>query len=655
MAGKRALRKRLRALDEERGEARRELGAVVLGMYRAHSLDTGALSREAATLAELETEITAIVTEIKGEDPDPAPVLTDGTIGETVEADRLPSTEFIALKADDEEPSGDSGEDEGSAADVRTEAEAEAGGAPVIPAAPITEVQKLPEIDEDPEEDETGEDPDDDESPNEEAPGPLVVPAAPVSTPEPEPDAEPPPPSRLDEIEVQLDDAEKKARKAAKEARLQAEAAASAEISALESDLEAEQERAVEALDALRAKLEESETRADEAEEALRVGASEARTAAAEWLRGQAEAMRREAERQVRDELGPQEDPETDGKVASAEAALAQLTERSKEANARAEEAESALAEAREAHEAELKTRDEELLAEREAKTSALSTAEARLEEIETHAVTAGERVKTAEQELADQKARISADVDERVKARTAAAVEAELAERRKSFEEAEARATAALEEAQAEVERTRTETAEKIEAARAEVLAEVAEKTAAQPGGAEEVAEAGPEAAAKLTAAETRVEELEKSLVEAESSSREAAAEWLRGQVAALRKAARDELAEEIEQARSEGYDAGRADAPSPLPTSGAEPATEVAPLPSAERSTPSRSSGGLTNLNTADFDELRDVGLSITQANRVIGYRERFGGYDKLDDLNQVPGFPAALLAELKTKLEV
>src|SRR5438876_121411 len=81
----------------------------------------------------------------------------------------------------------------------------------------------------------------------------------------------------------------------------EAEEPATAEILALEEDLEREQERAGQALEDAQAQLQAAEQRAAQAERVLEERSSEARSSAAEWLRGQAEAMRREAERQVRE------------------------------------------------------------------------------------------------------------------------------------------------------------------------------------------------------------------------------------------------------------------------------------------------------------------------------------------------------------------
>jgi len=60
-----------------------------------------------------------------------------------------------------------------------------------------------------------------------------------------------------------------------------------------------------------------------------------------------------------------------------------------------------------------------------------------------------------------------------------------------------------------------------------------------------------------------------------------------------------------------------------------------------------------GKVSLNEGSFEELRELGLSITQARRIIQYRERLGGYISVDDLDLVPGFPKDLRARLKQQL--
>lgn len=59
------------------------------------------------------------------------------------------------------------------------------------------------------------------------------------------------------------------------------------------------------------------------------------------------------------------------------------------------------------------------------------------------------------------------------------------------------------------------------------------------------------------------------------------------------------------------------------------------------------------LVNLNEATFEQLRAMDMSVTQATRVIAYRERQDGFDSVDDLGSVPGFPKPFLEELKQQL--
>lgn len=59
------------------------------------------------------------------------------------------------------------------------------------------------------------------------------------------------------------------------------------------------------------------------------------------------------------------------------------------------------------------------------------------------------------------------------------------------------------------------------------------------------------------------------------------------------------------------------------------------------------------LVNLNEATFEQLRAMDMSVTQATRVIAYRERQDGFDSIDDLDSVPGFPRPFLEKLKRQL--
>ena len=59
--------------------------------------------------------------------------------------------------------------------------------------------------------------------------------------------------------------------------------------------------------------------------------------------------------------------------------------------------------------------------------------------------------------------------------------------------------------------------------------------------------------------------------------------------------------------------------------------------------------------NLNDATFEQLRDVGLSVTQTGRVLAHRERSGRFGSVDELEGIPGFPPDFLAQIKSRLTV
>ena len=60
-------------------------------------------------------------------------------------------------------------------------------------------------------------------------------------------------------------------------------------------------------------------------------------------------------------------------------------------------------------------------------------------------------------------------------------------------------------------------------------------------------------------------------------------------------------------------------------------------------------RDAAGRLELNTASVEGLRDLGLSITQAARLVSRREAVGGFGSVDDLQSVPGMPPEHLATL------
>jgi hypothetical protein len=89
---------------------------------------------------------------------------------------------------------------------------------------------------------------------------------------------------------------------------------------------------------------------------------------------------------------------------------------------------------------------------------------------------------------------------------------------------------------------------------------------------------------------------------------------------------------------------------APTPPPPSAPAPQE-----PSAVVSASARPAAGGVSLTSGTFEEYRSLGMSVTQAKRVIAYRERDGGYTTVDDLDRVPGFSQQLLEELKVRLKV
>ncbi len=59
--------------------------------------------------------------------------------------------------------------------------------------------------------------------------------------------------------------------------------------------------------------------------------------------------------------------------------------------------------------------------------------------------------------------------------------------------------------------------------------------------------------------------------------------------------------------------------------------------------------------NLNRASFAELRSLKLSTTQSHRVLAYRKRMGGYESIEQLDHVPGFPEDVRERLKRQVTV
>ena len=61
----------------------------------------------------------------------------------------------------------------------------------------------------------------------------------------------------------------------------------------------------------------------------------------------------------------------------------------------------------------------------------------------------------------------------------------------------------------------------------------------------------------------------------------------------------------------------------------------------------------GRVIDANAVTFEDLRGLGLSVTQATRVIAYRKRAEGFESVDDMDTIPGFDRDLLERLKKRL--
>ncbi len=59
--------------------------------------------------------------------------------------------------------------------------------------------------------------------------------------------------------------------------------------------------------------------------------------------------------------------------------------------------------------------------------------------------------------------------------------------------------------------------------------------------------------------------------------------------------------------------------------------------------------------DLNQATFEELRGLGLSVTQSARVIAYRDVRGGFESLDELAEIPGIPKETRSGLGERLSL
>jgi DNA uptake protein ComE-like DNA-binding protein len=84
-------------------------------------------------------------------------------------------------------------------------------------------------------------------------------------------------------------------------------------------------------------------------------------------------------------------------------------------------------------------------------------------------------------------------------------------------------------------------------------------------------------------------------------------------------------------------------------------EPAAEAPPSPEPVAEEAPASDAPPIDLNSANYEQLRSLKLSVTQTGRILSYRERTGGFKSLEELENIPGFPKQFLDELRGRLIV
>lgn len=176
--------------------------------------------------------------------------------------------------------------------------------------------------------------------------------------------------------------------------------------------------------------------------------------------------------------------------------------------------------------------------------------------------------------------------------------------------------------------------------------------------------------------------EEIETARMDAEAEARTAAADWIRSQTRALQREAERSFAErdqrpepEPDQAENKtaeqdavqpeepklGFlqrraEARRARRAKTAATKAESQSSGTAKLLIAKSSSASKATGRRgdpVDVNKATVEEFRELGMSITQATRVVAYRERHDGFDSVDELGGVPGVSEKLMTELRDQL--
>jgi competence ComEA-like helix-hairpin-helix protein len=398
-------------------------------------------------------------------------------------------------------------------------------------------------------------------------------------------------------------------------ARRQAEERATAEIMALEEDLERERERAAKSLEEVQRRVDEAARRRVEgAESKLAEEQTRLRNEAGERLDDEMRRLQEESDAKIQEALSK---VVADTKACMEKQAERRLSEQQEALRAEAEErvrvtGETVRAETERDAQGQLDGLRKELEEVRASRDAEVQEAERRAEGAEAKAT------------AADQ-----ASVDAEVGAKTAAAdwLRGQTRAIEREAERAAKESVAAVRREAAQAKRDAEQRAERS-------IAEREHKLAAE---LEEAARALKDARHQLREAEDRAEAAERKLGEASDDDLRRAQEEREGRF------------RQIEQ-RIMSVTEKASGAQAHAASVGIEPPN----LAEAERSKPKpRRSGPALDVNTATFEELRELGMSVTQATRVIAYRERQDGFDSVDDLERVPGIPKAFAAEIKDQL--
>jgi competence ComEA-like helix-hairpin-helix protein len=381
-------------------------------------------------------------------------------------------------------------------------------------------------------------------------------------------------------------------------ARRQAEERATAEIMALEEDLERERERAAKSLEEVQRRVDEAARRRLEgAESKLAEEQTRFRNEAGERLDDEMRRLQEESDAKIQEALSK---VVADTKAHMEKQAEHRLSEQQEALRAEAEE--------------RVRVKGETVRAETEREAQGqLDGLRKELEEVR------GSR--DAEVQEAERRAEVGA--------KTAAAdwLRGQTRAIEREAERAAKESVAAVRREAAQAKRDAEQRAERS-------IAEREHKLAAE---LEEAARALKDARHQLREAEDRAEAAERKLGEASDDDLRRAQEEREGRF------------RQIEQ-RIMSVTEKASGAQAHAASVGIEPPN----LAEAERSKPKpRRSGPALDVNTATFEELRELGMSVTQATRVIAYRERQDGFDSVDDLERVPGIPKAFAAEIKDQL--